>query len=128
VFGRINSLIRDFVSLFAGFISLFGGVGKWHSGFLRYQILMVNTSVPAQAGIGFFAVPSRDQGTLSRPYRAPIGAPGSARSALCTRSNEVTTPRSSAVLAIGSQVKTSPTGSSPWHMKVDTPARLINPG
>jgi hypothetical protein len=30
LFGRISSLILDFVSLFAGFISLFGGVGKRH--------------------------------------------------------------------------------------------------
>jgi hypothetical protein len=37
-------------------------------------------------------------------------------------------PRSSAVLSIGSQANTEPADSSPWHMKVDAPARLTSPG
>jgi hypothetical protein len=168
VFGRISSLILDFVSLFVGFISLFGCVGNGTRVFLYINYLRAPTGSPHGPESGFSRYIPGDQGTLSRPiqaspsrsvdeveclaraelveadlaqqclsrgfgssgrpYRAPIGAPGSARSALCTMSNDVTTPRSSAVLAIGSQAKTSPAGSSPWHMKVDTPARLSNPG
>jgi hypothetical protein len=37
VFGRFNSLIVDFVSLFFGFISLFGCVGNSHSDDSQYQ-------------------------------------------------------------------------------------------
>jgi hypothetical protein len=37
VFGRFNSLIVDFVSLFFGLISLFGRVGNSHSGASQYQ-------------------------------------------------------------------------------------------
>jgi len=31
VYGRFNSLIADFLSLFVGFLSLFGRVGNWLS-------------------------------------------------------------------------------------------------
>jgi hypothetical protein len=47
LFGRFNSLIVEFVSLFFGFISLFGRVGNSHTGVSQY--LRNISDLPPQA-------------------------------------------------------------------------------
>jgi hypothetical protein len=64
------SLIIDFVSLFFGFISLFGRVGNLHSEFSRYQRPAGTYSVAGRSEIAFFAVSSRRPGNAISAHSA----------------------------------------------------------
>jgi hypothetical protein len=75
LFGRFNSLIVDFVSLFFGFISLFGPVGNSHSGPSKYQWLAGAGSIAGQHGIVVFVVSFRRPGNSCPADFNPTPAP-----------------------------------------------------
>jgi hypothetical protein len=73
VLGRFNFLIVDSITLFVGFISLFGRLGNFLSNVIEYQQLTGTISRPQWPGIDVFPVFSRRSANpISANLRAEI--------------------------------------------------------